>query len=262
MELGLQGRVAFITGASRGIGAAIAEEFAAEGAHLGLFGRDRAACEALAGRLEAAHGVRAAYAPIDFERPETIGPAVAQVVAALGGVDILVNNAGGAPRGLLHEIPDGDWLSGFLVKPIGLMRMSREVIPHLRRSAAGCIVNIGGTRGREPSTFSTMAGPINMGTLGATKVLANYLGPDGIRVNAVAPGTTDTGRFTELIGLTARERGLSREEAERHLLREVPLGKVVMPVDVAKAVVFLASDAARMITGTAINVDGGRTRSI
>ena len=204
----------------------------------------------------------ALFTHLDLEQPGTIKEAVAQAIAALGGVDILVNNAGGAPRGLLHEIDDEAWERGFAVKPIGLMRMSREVIPHLRGSRAGRIINIGGTRGREPAMFSTMAGPINMGTLSATKVLANALGPEGITVNVVNPGTTDTGRFGELIRLTAAERGIPPTEAEAHLLREVPLGRVVMPEDVASLVVYLASDRARMISGTAINVDGGRTRSI
>jgi NAD(P)-dependent dehydrogenase (short-subunit alcohol dehydrogenase family) len=92
--------------------------------------------------------------------------------------------------------------------------------------------------------------------------LANALGPEGITVNAVNPGSTDTGRWNDLIGRTARERGVGEAEAEKHLLSEVPLGRVVMPDDVANVVVFLASARAGMISGTAINVDGGRTRSI
>ncbi len=100
----------------------------------------------------------------------------------------------------MEDIPDEKWDEGFAVKPIGLMRMSREVLPYLRRSTQPRIINIAGTRGREPSMFSVMAGPINFGTLSATKVLANALGADGITVNAVNPGSTDTGRWTDLIG--------------------------------------------------------------
>ena len=110
--------------------------------------------------------------------------------------------------------------------------------------------------------FSVMAGPINFGTLSATKVLANALGPKGIAVNAINPGSTDTRRWQELRRLTAVERDLSEEEAERYLLREVPLGRVVRPEDVADLTVFLASARAGMISGCAVNVDGGRTRSI
>ncbi len=263
MELGLKGRIAFVTGASKGIGKAIAEEFAREGVNLALFSRDRAKCEVLAGEIRAMTGAaQVVFSAIDFERPDTIRPAVAAAAEALGGVDILVNCAGGAPRGLLEDIGDEKWDQGFAVKPIGLMRMSREVLPYLRKSTQARIINIAGTRGREPSMFSVMAGPINFGTLSATKVLANALGADGITVNAVNPGSTDTGRWTDLIGRAARERGVTEAEAEKHLLSEVPLGRVVMPEDIANVVVFLASARAGMISGAAINVDGGRTRSI
>ncbi len=216
MELGLKGRIALVTGASKGIGRAIAEEFAREGVNLALFSRDRAKCEALAGEIRAMNGsVRVVFSAIDFERPDTIRPAVAAAAEALGGVDILVNCAGGAPRGLLEDIPDEKWDEGFAVKPIGLMRMSREVLPYLRRSTQPRIINIAGTRGRQPSMFSVMAGPINFGTLSATKVLAHALGADGITVNAVNPGSTDTGRWTDLIGRAARERGLALRRLNR-----------------------------------------------
>lgn len=261
MELRLRGRTAFVTGASRGIGAAIAEALAAEGVNLGLFSRQPAGCDALAGRLCGA-GVRVAVVALDFEKPEMIPDAVSEAIAALGGLDILVNNAGGATRGHLAEITDDVWDKCFAVKPIGVMRMARETIPHLEKSNQARIINIAGTRGREPSMFSVMAGPINFGTLSATKVLANALGPKGITVNAINPGSTDTRRWQELRRLTAAERGLSEEEAERYLLREVPLGRVVRPEDVADLTVFLASARAGMISGCAINVDGGRTRSI
>ena len=107
-----------------------------------------------------------------------------------------------------------------------------------------------------------MSGPINLGTLSITKALANEFGPYGITVNAICPGSTDTGRWTELVNIAAKERGVSVEEATKHLVREVPMGRVVVPEDIAGLTVFLASKQAAMITGTAINVDGGRTRGI
>lgn len=261
MELGLRGRTAFVTGASRGIGAAIAEALAAEGVNLGLFSRQPARCDALVDRLRDA-GIRVVAVALDFEKPEMIPTAVAEAISALGGLDILVNNAGGATRGHLEEITDEAWDKCFAVKPIGVMRMARETIPHLEESDQARIINIAGTRGREPSMFSVMAGPINFGTLSATKVLANALGPKGVTVNAINPGSTDTRRWQELRRMTAAERDLSEDEAEQYLLREVPLGRVVRPEDVADLTVFLASARAGMISGCAVNVDGGRTRSI
>jgi NAD(P)-dependent dehydrogenase (short-subunit alcohol dehydrogenase family) len=162
----------------------------------------------------------------------------------------------------LGEIPDEMWERYFKVKPLGLLRMTRELLPHLKQSRQGRVINISGTRGREPESHSMMSGPINFGTLSVTKAMANEFGAYGITVNAICPGSTRTRRFTELVEITARERNLSLEKAEQWLLQEVPLGKVIEPEDVADLAVFLASARSRLISGTAINVDGGRTRSI
>ena len=264
MDLALKGRTAFVTGASRGIGRAIALALAAEGVHLGLFGRDTDRCDALAADLKKKYPeLRTCVVPLDLEGGTAkIKPAIESAIKALGGMDILVNCAGGAYRGRLEQIPDDAWERYFAVKPLGLIRMTREALPHLKKSQQGRVVNISGTRGREPGGPSVMSGPINLGTLSITKALANEFGPFGITVNAICPGSTDTGRWTELVNITAKERGVSVEEATKHLVREVPMGRVVVPEDIAGLTVFLASKQAAMITGTAINVDGGRTRGI
>ena len=263
MHLELKNRKAFITGTSRGIGLEIAKAFAAEGVHLALFGRDKTRCEALATELRAKHPGQKAFAVWhDFHKPESLKPAVDKAAAELGGVDILVNVAGGAYRGRLGEIPDDEWERYFKVKPLGLIRMTRETLPYLKKSSQGRVINLSGTRGREPEAHSMMSGPINLGTLSLTKAMANEFGPYGITVNAIAPGSTATRRWTELVEITARERSLSTEDAEKYLLREVPLGKVITTEAIADLAVFLASARASLISGTAINVDGGRTRGI
>ena len=263
MELKLKGRTAFVTGASRGIGRAIAIALAAEGVHLALFGRDVARCEALAHELRTAQaGLRVIVVALDLGQPAAIKPAVAAAIGQLGNVDILVNCAGGAYRGRLNDIPDDAWERYFAVKPLGLIRMTRETLPHLRKSGQARVINISGTRGREPGGVSVMSGPINLGTLSITKALANEFGQYGITVNAICPGSTDTGRWTELVEITARERGISIDEAKKHLVADVPMGRVVVPDDISDLAVFLASARSGMITGCAINVDGGRTRGI
>jgi NAD(P)-dependent dehydrogenase (short-subunit alcohol dehydrogenase family) len=263
MDLGLKGRKAIISGANRGIGLTIAQHFAAEGIDVALLGRNEKELGEAAVQVRAKYpAVRVVTAVMDLEQPQTISPAVESAVQQLGGVDILVNCAGGAYRGRLEEIPDDMWERYFKVKPLGLLRMTRATLPHLKQSSQGRVINISGTRGREPEAHSMMSGPINFGTLSVTKAMANEFGPFGITVNAIAPGSTATRRFTELVEITARERGLTLEKAEQHLLQEVPLGKVIQPEDVADLAVFLASARSRLISGTAINVDGGRTRSI
>jgi NAD(P)-dependent dehydrogenase (short-subunit alcohol dehydrogenase family) len=263
MDLALKNRKAIISGANRGIGKSIALAYAAEGVHLALLGRNMEACTALAQEIAKAHPqIKCAAVHVELEDPAAIGRAVEESVRALGGLDILVNCAGGAYRGKLAEIPEEAWERYFKVKPLGLIRMTRESVAHLRKSDQARVINISGTRGREPGPQSIMAGPINFGTLSVTKALANELGPLGITVNAIAPGSTRTRRWDELVMLTARDNKLSEKEAEARLLAEVPLGIVIEPEDISDLAVFLASARARAISGTAINVDGGRTRSI
>lgn len=263
MDLGLKDRKAIISGANRGIGRSIALAYAAEGVHLALLGRNREACNALAAEIAQAHpAIRCVAVHVDLEQPETIRPAVEESVRALDGLDILVNCAGGAYRGKLAEIPDDAWERYFKVKPLGLIRMTREAVSHLRRSDQARVINISGTRGREPGPQSVMAGPINFGTLSVTKALANELGPQGITVNTIAPGSTRTRRWDELVAITMRNHDLSQKAAEERLLDEVPLRIVIEPEDISDAAVFLASARARAISGVCLNVDGGRTRSI
>jgi 3-oxoacyl-[acyl-carrier protein] reductase len=263
MDLALANRKAIISGANRGIGRSIALAYAAEGVHLALLGRNREACTALAHEIAKAHPqIRCVAVYVDLEQPQTIRPAVEESVRALGGLDILVNCAGGAYRGKLAEIPDEAWERYFLVKPIGLIRMTRESVAHLSRSDQARVINISGTRGREPGPQSVMAGPINFGTLSITKALAYELGPQGITVNAIAPGSTRTRRWDELVSITMRSHNLSEKDAEARLLDEVPLRIVIEPEDISDAAVFLASARARAISGVCLNVDGGRTRSI
>jgi NAD(P)-dependent dehydrogenase (short-subunit alcohol dehydrogenase family) len=263
MDLNLKNRKAVISGANRGIGRIIALAFAREGMHVALLGRNDDACAALAREIATQYPASKAVAiHVDLEQPETIDPAVARSVAALGGIDVLVNCAGGAYRGRLTEIPDEMWERYFKVKPLGLIRMTRAAYAHLKESDQARVINISGTRGREPEAHSAMSGPINFGTLSVTKAMANEFGPFGITVNAICPGSTRTRRWDELVAITARERKCSARDAEAHLLQEVPLRKVIEPEDIADLAVFLASARARVISGTAINVDGGRTRSI
>lgn len=263
MELQLKGRTAFVTGASRGIGKEIATTLAGEGVNLGLFGRDLDRCNAVAADLRKKHpGLKIAVVALDLANRAAIKPAVEKAIKDLGAVDILVNCAGGAHRGRLAEIPDELWESYFAVKPLGLIRMTRETMPYLKQSGQGRVINISGTRGREPHGVQVMSGPINLGTLSITKAMANEFGPDGITVNAICPGSTDTGRWTELVSIRAKEHNIPLQEAEKQLVADVPMGRVVKTQDVADLVLFLASARAGMISGVSINVDGGRSRAI
>lgn len=263
MELGLAGKAAIVTGATGGIGGAIACALSAEGVNLGLIMRDLDRGQAAADRIRSLYpGSNVFLAKGDVTVLSEVEAAVADLAARLGRLDILVNSAGGSVRGLIEEVADEDWARYMMVKPLGYVRTCRAAIPFLKESPCGRIINISGGHGKEPTNYSAMGATANAGTLGLTKSLADQMGPFGITVNAVCPGHTNTVRWAKLIDRTARERGTGREETEKFLLQRVPMGKVVEPEDIANLVVFLASERAGMVSGCTINVDGGRSRSI
>lgn len=262
MDLGLAGRIAVITGATGGIGQAIARTLAAEGCDVGLLVRDSARGDQLAAEVTSATGKRILTLQADVTRSADVKAAMAVAADQLGGIDILVNAAGGAARGTLEEVDEDQWLAHFAVKPLGLVWACREALPYLRKSHAGRIINIAGGHGKEPTSWTPMGGAINASVLSLSKALADDLAKDGITVNVINPGHTATGRWRRLIDRIASERDVDATEAEKFALERVPIGRPVEPGEIGAAVAFLASVQAGAITGVALSVDGGRARSI
>ncbi|MEL0106532.1 MAG: SDR family NAD(P)-dependent oxidoreductase [Rhodospirillales bacterium] len=263
MDLGLKGKKAFISGATRGIGKACVEEFAKEGAAVALFARDEKLCSEVLADLEKRYPDNTFVMVIaDLGLNEGVKKAVDDAAKALGGLDIVVNAAGGSKRGGLGAVSHDEWMRRLDAKPLGLMAVCEAALPYLEKSDHARIINLSGLHGKEPVPWAAMAGAINAATHGFSKSLAGSLGPKGITVNVVTPGFTSGRRFDELIEITAKERGLSEKDAEAWLRELVPLGEPVDAEDVAGAVVYLASKRGKMITGTEIKVDGGRSKHI
>ena len=246
MDLGLNGRIAIVCGASSGMGLAIAEALSREGANVAMFARRRDVLEREAERL-AALPVRG-----DVRSPRDLRRLVDRTVEAFGGIDILVNNSGGPPRGTAVDA-DAEAIEGSVeLLLLSVVRLTALCLPHLEQGGHGRVVNIASSSVREPIEGLVLSNAVRPGVIGWAKTLAREVGPKGITVNSIAPGRIDTERIREVYP----------EGASEVDLQPIPLRRLGTAQEIADVVCFLASERAGYVTGAVIPVDGGLTRSL
>ncbi len=258
----LQGKVALITGASRGIGRAVAERFAREGVRLAICARTEEELAHAADELRAHHHADVLAVKANMTRLNDIRRFVASAVKKFARIDILVNNAGGAHVGGILSTGDDAWEYHINVKLLGYIRMAREVVPHMKAGGGGRIIHIIGMAGKDPSPLFMVPGVTNAALINFTKSLSRELEPDRIAVNAVHPGTTDTPLTVETFAATAAALGKTPADIRRAAEGATGHGRLATGEDIAGVVAFLASNAAEFINGTSINVDAGRSSGL
>ena len=262
MNLELTGKVAVVTGASKGIGRAIALGLAAEGARVVAVARDTAAIDKVVAEARDRGGRASLGISADLSQLSEVEQMVATARRECGRIDVLVNNAGAIRGGAFLDIPDAQWIEDWNLKLLGYIRVARAVFPVMQGQGGGRIVNVVGAAARNPTAAYLTGGAANAALVNFTKGLADLGAESNILVTAVSPAATRTERWDSLMEQQARASG--KTVAEMRAAAEAPyrLGRIATPEDIADVVCFLASARASFITGICITVDGGATRGV
>ena len=262
MDLELKGKVAIIGGASKGLGRACAEVLAAEGARVALCSRSTADLDKAAQEIRDITHADVFTFPGDLDRYDTIKALIAATVERFGRLDIMVNNSGGPPLARAHNATEEQWETALQRSLLFFARMSREALPHLKKSGAGRIINVLASTVYQPIPNLALSGVTRIGVVAFAKSLADEVGRDGVLVNNVCPGSLLSERMLSNVTSRAKELGISVEEALAQRAAETAVGRVGDPKEMAYLVAFLASSRSSYITGTTMLVDGGLVRSV
>jgi 3-oxoacyl-[acyl-carrier protein] reductase len=258
MDLGLQGKIAVVGGASQGIGYAIARLLAAEGAQVAIVARRQDPLDDAARRIAAETGGRVLAIAADIRKAADCNRIVDAAVAELGGLDILVNNDGAPPLGDLLAFDDAAWDKAVQQNLMSVVRLSRRAVPHMRARGGGRIVNITALSVLQPRAQFGLSIATWAGVLGYAKTLSLEVAADNITVNTLCPGRIATGRLAKVFGTD----GALDDAARAAMADEIPMKRLGTVDEIAGLVGFLASPFAAYITGTVIQVDGGRLASL
>ncbi|WP_020615110.1 SDR family NAD(P)-dependent oxidoreductase [Paenibacillus daejeonensis] len=257
MYLGLAGKRAVVTGGSKGIGLATAMQLAAEGADVVIVARRPEPLEEAVRQIKEQTGRDIYGVAADVSVQTEVDRAVEEAAKRLGGIDILVNNAGTSAAQPFDEVTDDAWSHDIDLKLFAAIRFTRSLLPFMRQAGSGAIVNVTSVGGKTPSGRSMPSSVTRAAGLALTKAMSKDLAADGIRVNAVSIGTIRSEQIERMWQESAPE--LSWEDYSTDSRHGIPLGKIGEPDEAARVIAFLVSEAASYVTGTSVNIDGGKS---
>jgi len=256
----LSGKIAIVTGGSRGIGRAIARELAQDGAAVMIASRDQAALDQAVGEITNARG-RAASIALDLREADAPAKLTEATVKEFGGIDIVVNNAGATQRGDFLSLTDDQFIDGFALKYYAAVRLTRAAWPQLK-ARHGSIVNIVGAGGRTPGPQFAIGGSVNAAVLAFTKSVAEIGIADGVQVNAINPGPVRTDRQMQWLEETAKKEGINLDDVVARMVKASKVTRMGEPEDIAYLVSFIVSKKGSLFQGALIDMEGGSTKTI
>lgn len=263
MDLQLKEKSVIVSASSKGLGRATAEQFAKEGAHVLMASRDEEALKKSVTDIKEVSGnENVRYQICDITKPDNIKELVETAVDWNGTVDVLINNAGGPPAGSFDSFSDEDWQRAYELNLLSFIRLIREVLPHMRRTGEGRIVNFASSSIKQTIDNLILSNTFRAGIVGLSKSLSQELASERILINTVGPGRIATDRVAELDNIRATNLGVSYDDVREQSEASIPMGRYGRPEEFAKLVVFLASGANTYITGQSLLVDGGLVKAL
>jgi 3-oxoacyl-[acyl-carrier protein] reductase len=262
MDLGLNNKIALIAAASRGLGRAVAEELANEGASLVICSRDTKTITATAAEIADSTGAHVLAVAADVSVPDDVKRLVESGITRFGRIDILVTNAGGPPAGTFETLSVEQWQEATRLTLYSAIELARAVLPEMKERRWGRILNITSIAVKQPVDNLMLSNSLRAGVTGFARTLANEVAAHGVTVNNILPGYTRTERVEELAEMMATKQGISAADFKAKWEREIPMGRLGEPREFAALAAFLVSERASYITGTSIQVDGGWIRSL
>jgi 3-oxoacyl-[acyl-carrier protein] reductase len=262
MDLGLRGRVAVVAAASKGLGRAVAEELAREGAHVAICARTPGTLAETAAQIHKATGYEVFYQAMDVTDSAGVASFVAAVEARFGRLDICVTNSGGPPSNSFKNTKPEDWRSAVEQLLMSTIFFARETLPRMQKNKWGRLITITSSAVKQPVDGLLLSNSVRAAVTGLARTLANEYAADGITVNNVCPGYTRTARLDGLASTISTRTGAKPEEVFANWEREIPARRLGTPQEFAAVVAFLASERASYVTGASIAVDGGLVRSL
>lgn len=261
MDLSIKGKNAIVCASSQGLGKSAAVDLAKEGVNLAICSRNKEKINLVKSEIEKISDVKVVAIQADLSSEKDIDNLFKEAKEELKIIDILINNNGGPPPSTFEQLADEDWLEAFNGTMMSAIRLSRLVLPDMKKKKWGRIINISSVSVKTPVNGLFLSNSLRMGVLGWAKALSDEVAPNGITVNTVCPGTTKTERIEQILNAQSESTGKDKNELEEAIAKNIPMQRIGEATDLSALITFLASEKTSYMTGLAIQVDGGSSRT-